>query len=142
MSVMKKKHNATKRAKHSLFTNLIIDESNILLENLQEARKWIALTKSGAPLMRKSLDDFYQACLYFIAKAYGKAAGCIKDDRVSRNELSNTLSRSSEDEIIRRLLAEGFIVYTGDEKYVVNYLRMKELFEAVNEAATYGESLT
>lgn len=128
-----------KKVRNEEFSKLIINESKIseiLKENLDDVSKWIALTEKGIVLMRKSFDDFYQACLYVIGKAYSKAAGCIEDDSITEEELRHVLTNPNlVDEIISRMLGEAFIVYIGDSKYVLNYLKLREILEAVEEAA-------
>ncbi|MEM0090701.1 MAG: hypothetical protein QXF84_05075, partial [Nitrososphaerota archaeon] len=88
MRTMSKKRvvKTSKKVRNEKFGKLIINESKIseiLKENLDDVSKWIALTEKGIVLMRKSLDDFYQACLYVIGKAYSKVAGCIEDDSIT-----------------------------------------------------------
>ncbi|MEM4545958.1 MAG: hypothetical protein QW328_04220 [Nitrososphaerota archaeon] len=141
MRTMSKKRvvKTSKKARNEKFGKLIINESKIseiLKENLDDVSKWIALTEKGIVLMRKSLDDFYQACLYVIGKAYSKVAGCIEDDSITEEELQYVLTRpNSAKEIISKMLGDAFIVYAGDDKYVLNYLKLREILEAVEEAA-------
>ena len=129
---------ARKRVKEP-FKEMLIDEVEILRENLNDAMKWISLTKSGVILMKYLLDDFYQACLYFIGKAYARASGLTPDDSVSLEELDRVLRQSGAEQIIHRLLGEGFIVYRGNDRYVINYLRLKEVLEAIEEYARYSK---
>ena len=90
---MKKKRNQ-RLSKNEASKLIVINKAEILRENLHEISKWIAFTTDGIPLIRLILDDFYRACLYFIAKACGsRLLNFFNSDRVSIDELERMLSR-------------------------------------------------
>jgi len=102
---MAKKARSPRGTTETRFAAIVVDELSILDQKLEEASKWIAITKSGVLMVKGALDDFYRACLYFVAKAYAKGAGFLGDASVDSQELEKVLDKSDVGDIIRRLVA-------------------------------------